>query len=58
MGSIPEHSDRGSVRALDAGLTTEAARAAQQFQFEPGTLDGLPVPVIVSFEIEFSLEPK
>jgi len=46
------------VRSLDRGLDAEAVRAAKQFQFEPGTLDGVQVPVMVSFEIEFALKAR
>ena len=46
------------IRSIERGLDIEAARAAKQFEFEPGTLDGIAVPVVVAFEIEFSIKSK
>jgi protein TonB len=45
------------VRSLDStfGLDQEAMKAAQQWQFAPGTRFGLPVPVLVTIEIAFTL---
>jgi TonB family protein len=45
------------LRSLDPvfGLDEEAVKAAKQFRFRPGTRQGQPVAVIVSFEIEFTL---
>jgi protein TonB len=45
------------LRSLDPvfGLDEEAIKAAKQFRFAPGTRQGQPVAVIVSFEIEFTL---
>ena len=42
-------------RPLDADLDMQAVAAARGFQFVPGTRDGAPVAVLVSFEIEFKL---
>jgi protein TonB len=46
------------VRSLDArfGLDREAARAAAQWRFIPGTLKGQPVPVMVRIELDFTLQ--
>jgi TonB family protein len=45
------------VQSLDPkhGLDQEAVKAVKQWRFEPGTLDGTPVPVLVSIEMTFSL---
>jgi len=45
------------VRSLDStfGLDLEAIKAAQQWQFAPGTRLGQPVPVLVTIEIAFTL---
>jgi TonB family protein len=37
------------------GLDQEAIKAAAQWRFRPGTLDGKPVPVLVRMEIVFAL---
>ena len=46
------------VRSLDAqfGLDDEAIKAAKQWRFSPGTKDGVPVPVLVSIELTFTLK--
>jgi TonB family protein len=41
--------------SLDPDLDIEAVAAAKGFEFLPGTRDGQPVAVLVSFEIEFTL---
>jgi len=46
------------VRPLAGGLTEEAVKAAKRFEFVPGTLDGMPVAQVVSFEIEFTLRDR
>ena len=45
------------IRSLDNvfGLDEEAIKAAKQFRFRPGTRQGQPVAVLVTFEIEFAL---
>jgi len=45
------------TRSLDRvfGLDEEAIKAARRFRFAPGTRNGMPVAVFVSFEIEFTL---
>jgi TonB family protein len=45
------------VRSLDStfGLDQEAMAAAKQWQFEPGAKDGLPVPVLITVELTFTL---
>lgn len=43
------------VESLDSDLDLQAAAAARQFQFTPGTKDGQPVAVLVSFDIAFTL---
>ena len=50
--------DRVRVKtSLDAtfGLDEEALRAARRATFEPGTLNGRAVPVLVTFKLEFRL---
>ena len=44
-------------RSLDArfGLDEEALKAARNWRFRPGTLQGTPVPVYVSIAMEFSI---
>ena len=46
------------VRSLERGLDREAVRAAKGFQFEPATLDGVVVPVVAAFEIEFTIKSR
>ena len=45
------------LRSLDArfGLDDEAMKAARQWRFAPGTRDGVPVAVLVTIELHFSL---
>jgi protein TonB len=50
----------GDVRliyALDptSGLDAQAIHAVKQWRFEPGQLDGRPVPTIVQIELKFKL---
>jgi TonB family protein len=47
------------VRSLDVnfGLDHEAVKAATQWQFQAGTRDGEPVPVVVVIELAFSILP-
>jgi TonB family protein len=46
------------LRSLDAtyGLDQAALDAAAQYQFAPGTRDGLPVPVMVTIEVTFMVK--
>jgi TonB family protein len=46
-------------QSLDAvnGLDDEAVKAAKQWRFKPGTKDGVPVRVLVSIEMSFTLRP-
>jgi protein TonB len=51
----------GSVsvtRSLDAehGLDEEAIKALKQWQFWPGTREGIPVAVLISVEMNFTLK--
>jgi TonB family protein len=43
------------LRTLDPDLDVAAAAAAKQFQFDPASQDGAPVPMLVTFEIEFKI---
>jgi TonB family protein len=45
------------TRSLDPDLDQQAIKAAKQWTFKPGTLDGKPVPVTVSLELTFTLRP-
>ena len=49
--------DARITRSLDSrfGLDDEAIAAAKQWRFRPGTLNGKPVPVVVSIELMFSV---
>jgi TonB family protein len=46
------------VRSLDRkfGLDDSAVKSAKQYRFTPGTKDGMAVPVLVSFEVQFTLK--
>ncbi len=46
------------VRSLDRtyGLDDEAIKAAKQWKFAPGTKDGIPVAVVVTIELTFTLK--
>jgi TonB family protein len=45
------------VKSLDSsfGLDQEAVKAAKQWRFIPGTRNGLPVPVLITIELMFTL---
>jgi protein TonB len=43
------------VRSLDSGLDEEAVRAAGQWRFEPGRLNGMPVDVLVTLQVDFHI---
>jgi TonB family protein len=43
------------VNRLDSELDLEAVKAARRWQFDPGTIDGTPVPVLVLIELTFTL---
>jgi TonB family protein len=47
--------DARVVRGLHVDLDKEAVKAARGWQFEPGTLNGEPVPVVVTIEMTFTL---
>ena len=49
--------DARVMRSLDPrfGLDDEAIAAAKRWRFRPGTLNGKPVPVVVSIELMFSV---
>lgn len=49
--------DARIMRSLDAkfGLDDEAIAAAKQWRFRPGTLNGKPVPVVVTIQLDFSV---
>ena len=46
------------LRSLDSalGLDTQAVKALKAWRFSAGTLDGKPVPVVVTFEMSFRLQ--
>jgi TonB family protein len=43
------------ARSLDPDLDKEALEAARQWRFEPGTRDGVPVPIWITIELTFSI---
>jgi TonB family protein len=43
------------IRSLDPGLDQQAIAAAAQWRFEPGRLAGVPVDVLVSLMLDFSI---
>jgi len=43
------------VQAIGMGLDEEAVSAVSQWRFEPGTKDGIPVPVAATIEVNFRL---
>jgi TonB family protein len=43
------------LRSLGMGLDEKAIEAVRQWRFEPGTKDGVPVPVEVAVEVNFHL---
>jgi len=45
-------------QSVDPDLDLQAAAAAREFLFDPGTRDGQPVAVLVTFQIEFVLNVK
>jgi TonB family protein len=49
--------DARVMRSLDAryGLDAEAIAAAKRWRFRPGTLNGKPVPVVVTIELTFTV---
>jgi len=56
----PDVSDCEVTRSLDDmyGLDEEALKAVSQWQFKPGTMDGQPVPVLVTLELAFTLRQR
>jgi vitamin B12 transporter len=48
------------TRSLDKvhGLDEEARKAVLDFRFEPATKDGVAVPVVVAFEMEFNMRDR
>jgi TonB family protein len=50
---MPQHVH--TVRKLRMGLDEKAIEAVRQYRFQPGTLDGKPVPVAITIEVNFHL---
>lgn len=46
------------LSTLDSGLDEQAIIALRQWRFQPGTLEGKPVPVMATFEMSFNLRDK
>ncbi len=44
------------LESLDPALDEQALQALKQWRFKPGTKDGQPVPVLVAFEMTFTLK--
>jgi protein TonB len=47
--------DMEVVNGLGLGLDEQAVLAIKQWKFNPGTRDGLPVPVLAQIEVNFKL---
>ncbi len=43
------------IDGLGYGLDESAVEAAEQFEFQPAKVDGEPIPVIIDFEVRFSM---
>lgn len=43
------------VKPLEYGLSEQAVKALRNWKFEPGMLDGQPVPVLLQIEMDFRL---
>jgi hypothetical protein len=43
------------IRYLGHGLDEQAIETLRQWTFEPGTTDGVPVPVLISVQMAFHL---
>jgi protein TonB len=43
------------VRHLDYGLDQNAIDAANRYRFKPAMKDGEPIPVTITFQVEFRL---
>jgi TonB family protein len=50
--------DMRVVKGLEASLDEAAVKALEQWQFQPGTRDGEPVPVQVEVEMTFTLRDR
>jgi TonB family protein len=50
---MPQHVH--TVRKLKMGLDEKAIEAVRQYRFKPGTLDGKPVSVAITIEVNFHL---
>jgi TonB family protein len=46
------------LRALGMGLNEKAMEAVRGYRFKPSTLNGIPVPVTITVEIDFHLAPR
>ena len=44
------------MRPLEMGLTEAAVEAVKQWKYEPSTLDGRPVEVLITVTVRFSLQ--
>ena len=51
-------SDVRVKRSLHAELDEQAVRALREWQFAPGTVNGIPTPVVVSVEMSFRMKSR
>ena len=56
VGIDGKSSDVKVIRSLDPDLDRAAVEAAKLWEFQPGTRQGKPVPVIVTVAIGFTLK--
>src|SRR5271167_3364569 len=58
VGADGKPSNIKVTRAIGHGLDEEAIDAVKQWKFEPATLNGQPVPVMINVEVNFRLTGK
>ena len=46
------------IRALGAGLDEKAVEAVNKYRFRPAMKDGVPVPVMITVQVNFKLYEK
>src|SRR5271167_625701 len=58
VGADGKPSNIKVTRAVGHGLDEEAIDAVKQWKFEPATVNGQPVPVMINVEVNFRLDGK